>query len=168
MMKGLSLERLPWAAGDGLASPVSRSGKGLNACSALNDNRSRLNLMEDEQMARQANTAIAQQEAPGVTWHGRFSLEEREAMIREAAYFRYERRGYVHGNDLDDWLAAEHEIGFGRSRRPMPDAPEQEVQQSSVHGAAADETLKHIVRQHPQKAISLVESVEPKASPRKE
>jgi Protein of unknown function (DUF2934) len=124
--------------------------------------------MEDEYMARQANTAVAQPEAPGVTWHGRFSLEERETMIREAAYYRYLQRGCAHGHDLEDWLAAESEIAFGRSRRQPPDAPEQEVQQSSVHGAAADEALKHIVKQHPQKAISRVESVEPIDSPRKE
>ena len=28
-------------------------------------------------------------------------------MIQEAAYSLYERGGFVHGHDLDDWLAAE-------------------------------------------------------------
>ena len=28
-------------------------------------------------------------------------------MILEAAYSLYERGGFVHGHDLDDWLAAE-------------------------------------------------------------
>ena len=34
----------------------------------------------------------------------------REAMIREAAYFRAQRRGFAQGAELDDWLAAEAEI----------------------------------------------------------
>ena len=34
----------------------------------------------------------------------------RAAMIAEAAYFRAERRGFSPGGELDDWLAAEHEI----------------------------------------------------------
>jgi Protein of unknown function (DUF2934) len=34
----------------------------------------------------------------------------RETMIQEAAYFRAERRGFAHGGELDDWLAAEAEI----------------------------------------------------------
>jgi hypothetical protein len=43
-------------------------------------------------------------------------------MIAEAAYFRAERRGFVVGGELDDWLAAEAEIdqlaemGGSRSR----------------------------------------------------
>lgn len=35
---------------------------------------------------------------------------DRETRIREAAYFRFVARGYVHGHDLDDWFAAEAEI----------------------------------------------------------
>jgi len=35
---------------------------------------------------------------------------ERESMIREAAYFRAEQRGFARGQELDDWLAAEAEI----------------------------------------------------------
>jgi hypothetical protein len=34
----------------------------------------------------------------------------RLAMIRDAAYFRAERRGFAPGNDADDWAAAEREI----------------------------------------------------------
>jgi hypothetical protein len=32
-------------------------------------------------------------------------------MIRVRAYERYERKGCVDGNELDDWLAAEAEVG---------------------------------------------------------
>jgi hypothetical protein len=36
---------------------------------------------------------------------------QREELIRLAAYFRAERRGFAPGNDWEDWLAAEAEIG---------------------------------------------------------
>jgi hypothetical protein len=36
--------------------------------------------------------------------------ESREARIAEAAYWRAERRGFVGGQELDDWLAAEKEV----------------------------------------------------------
>lgn len=38
------------------------------------------------------------------------SEEARRAMISEAAYLRSERRGFVPGHDLEDWLAAEAEV----------------------------------------------------------
>jgi Protein of unknown function (DUF2934) len=38
-----------------------------------------------------------------------FSLN-REARIAEAAYWRAERRGFIAGHELDDWLEAEREI----------------------------------------------------------
>jgi hypothetical protein len=34
----------------------------------------------------------------------------REEMIREAAYFRAERRAFVAGGEFEDWIAAEREI----------------------------------------------------------
>ncbi len=36
--------------------------------------------------------------------------QTREAMIRLAAYTFYERRGYVSGSELEDWLEAEMEV----------------------------------------------------------
>ena len=36
---------------------------------------------------------------------------EREQRIREAAYFEVERRGFAPSHELEDWLAAEAEIG---------------------------------------------------------
>lgn len=36
--------------------------------------------------------------------------EKREALIRIAAYSFYERRGYVSGYELEDWLRAEMEV----------------------------------------------------------
>ena len=39
--------------------------------------------------------------------------DEREEMIRRAAYAAYERRGHLAGGELDDWLEAEQEIDRG-------------------------------------------------------
>ena len=38
------------------------------------------------------------------------SPEERFQMISEAAYFRAEQRGFLAGDDLADWLAAESDV----------------------------------------------------------
>ena len=39
-----------------------------------------------------------------------WSGEDRYRMIAEAAYFRSERRGFVSGSELQDWLDAEIEV----------------------------------------------------------
>jgi hypothetical protein len=39
-----------------------------------------------------------------------FSHAELESIIRRRAYELYEQRGFVDGNELDDWLRAEEEI----------------------------------------------------------
>ena len=102
-----------------------------------------------------------------ITWRGAFSLEQREAMIREAAYYHFMKRGYAPGHELDDWLAAEAELERISSDTAEV-VTEAGVQQSSVHGAGKDEELKRIVRQHPQKAIPQIESVEPAKAPFRE
>jgi hypothetical protein len=38
------------------------------------------------------------------------SAAQREVMIREAAYFRAERRAFASGGEIEDWFAAEREI----------------------------------------------------------
>lgn len=40
----------------------------------------------------------------------RVSAGERRAMIAQAAYLRAERRGFVPGGEVEDWLAAESEV----------------------------------------------------------
>lgn len=118
-------------------------------------------------MAEQNNPPATPQDAPAITWRGAFSLEQREAMIRDAAYFHYAKRGYAPGHALDDWLAAEAEIERGTAEtEEFP--PALEIQQSSLHGAGKDDELKRIVRQHPRKAIPQIESVEPAQAPFKE
>lgn len=37
-------------------------------------------------------------------------IENDEDLIREIAYQKFLERGASHGNDLDDWLAAEREF----------------------------------------------------------
>lgn len=122
-------------------------------------------------MARASRTPTNPQDDTGVTWRGDLSLEQREAMIRDAAYRRYAQRGYAPGHELEDWLAAETEIDRGTAE-PMPEpaegATEMEAQQSSVRGARKDDELKRIIRQHPRKAIPQVESVDPAAAPFRE
>jgi Protein of unknown function (DUF2934) len=38
------------------------------------------------------------------------NAEGRRALIAETAYLRAERRGFLPGHDVDDWLAAEAEV----------------------------------------------------------
>ncbi len=47
--------------------------------------------------------------APPVT-EVEISPEARRGMIAEAAYLRAERRGFVPGYELEDWIAAESEV----------------------------------------------------------
>jgi hypothetical protein len=123
--------------------------------------------MEDFIMAKKTRTPVNPQSDPDITWRGAFDLDQREAMIRDAAYYHYAKRGYAPGNELDDWLAAEAEI-----ERRMAESPESppdiEMQQSSVHGARVDDELKRIARQHPQKGIPQIEGIEPENAPFKE
>ena len=92
---------------------------------------------------------------------------QREAAIREAAYSLYAQRGYTPGHELDDWLEAEAELERMASES-TDSALESGAQQSSVHGAGKDDALKRIVRQHPQKGIPQVDSLDPENAPFRE
>lgn len=115
-------------------------------------------------MARQSRNAETRPDAPSVTWRGYHTLEERENSVREAAYYRYLAHGCCDGHDVEDWLEAEAEIDHGAAEA-MNAMPDREMQQSSVHGPASDDKLKRAVRQHPRRAISQVESVDPADAP---
>lgn len=118
-------------------------------------------------MDRSTRTSAKQPSDTTVTWRGNLSLEQREAMIRDAAYERYARRGYSPGHELEDWLAAEAEIDHGIPESAEP-GQELEIQQSSVHGAGRDDELKRMIRQHPRKAIPQIDSVDPANAPPRE
>jgi hypothetical protein len=115
-------------------------------------------------MARK--TPTAKQASRSAIGGGRStSPEDREAMIREAAYYHYVQRGYAPGHDIDDWLEAEAELA---SATPDEAEEEFELQQSGTHGAREDDELKRIVKQHPRKSIPEVESVGPEEAPGRE
>jgi len=46
--------------------------------------------------------------------------EKREAMIRIVAYTFYERRGFISGHELEDWLEAEMEVDRQSAAAPKP------------------------------------------------
>lgn len=48
------------------------------------------------------------------------SATEREEMVRQAAYYRAERRGFAPGYEWEDWLAAEAEVSRLASLEPAP------------------------------------------------
>jgi hypothetical protein len=56
--------------------------------------------------AKSARKGTANSNSPGQL----VSVEERQRMIAEAAYFRAMQHGFGNGDPLDDWLAAEREI----------------------------------------------------------
>ncbi len=115
-------------------------------------------------MPRPARTAQAKPEAPNVTWRGYHTVEEREAMIREAAYFRYLEHGCCDGHDVEDWLEAKTVIDHGAAKS-MQALQDYDMQQSSRHGPASEDKLKRAVKRHPRKAIPQVESMEPAEAP---
>lgn len=103
-------------------------------------------------------------------WRHELEHGERQRMIREAAYYRFMRRGYAHGHDLEDWLAAEAEL-FSPS--PEPQAVEAletafEVQQHSFYSSRKDEVMKRIIKKHPQRGIPQIEGIDPQEAPLKE
>ncbi len=51
---------------------------------------------------RKANAEVAR--------HPAHFAEDRQALIREAAYYSAARRGFAPGRELEDWLAAEAEV----------------------------------------------------------
>ncbi len=60
---------------------------------------------------------LAAKEAAWVAGHaggpspGSDTAEEREHLVREWAYFRAQRRGFIPGHEVDDWLTAERDLG---------------------------------------------------------
>ena len=48
------------------------------------------------------------------------SSAARDEMVRTAAYFRAERRGFAPGYEWEDWLAAEAEVRSPAGPEPVP------------------------------------------------
>lgn len=72
---------------------------------------------EEKPAAPPKKTTVSKPKPPAVT------AEERDRMIREAAYYIAERRGFVGGSPAEDWEQAEAEVdqllkGGKQRRRP--------------------------------------------------
>ena len=122
-------------------------------------------------MANKTSASLTPKGRANLPLAGEFSPEQRERMIRDAAYFRYVQRGSVHGHDLDDWLAAEAAFFAKEAEQQPPEYVERtelDVQESGVHSAWEDDALKRIIRQHPRKGIPQVEGIEAQEAPLKE
>lgn len=62
-------------------------------------------------VAKSPPRKAARESRPDVTLNALTLIgEDRRRLIAEAAYFRAEQRGFVPGNEVEDWLAAEMEI----------------------------------------------------------
>jgi hypothetical protein len=122
-------------------------------------------------MAGKTSTSVMQEGHADMAWRHGLESEERERMIREAAYYRFLRRGHAHGHDLDDWLAAEAALLAGR---PEPRAPTTadtqafDMQQHTLQSPMKDEALKRAIRKHPQRDIPRIEGIDPQDAPLKE
>lgn len=70
---------------------------------------------------------------PRMIFEGQYTSTEYYRMIAQAAYYLAEHRGFSGGHELEDWLAAEHEInsalgvqhGSGAGARAARDPKEQ-------------------------------------------
>ena len=57
---------------------------------------------------------------PSRTAVARSSATGREDMVRTAAYYRAERRGFAPGYEWEDWLAAEAQVSALAGSQPLP------------------------------------------------
>ena len=122
-------------------------------------------------MARIASKAISREGRPDSAKAWGVSLEAREHMIGEAAYYRYMQRGGAPGHELDDWLAAEADFEqTSLMRQPTEPSTNLEfgLQQSCTLGPREDEALKLRIKQHPRRDIPRIESMDPEDAPLKE
>lgn len=130
-------------------------------------------------MARNTSTSASVTHPSEIVRGWDLPNDERERMIREAAYYRFVRRGYKHGHDFDDWLAAEAavfagewEVALLRQGGEMPDtageAAELEIQQQSARSPRKDDVLKRAIKKSPQRAIPQIEGIEPAEAPFRE
>lgn len=64
---------------------------------------------------------------------------ERRRRIAEIAYYNAERRGFLQGAELDDWLAAERQIdGSGSEKGPAGEASALQAESAVGDGTARD------------------------------
>jgi hypothetical protein len=89
--------------------------------SSLSEPQSHLSLSDGESLSRRGGELLAVRDGPSrniahppVAVPSRGSplipASLRNDMIRDAAYFRAQSRGFVPGKEMEDWLAAEQEV----------------------------------------------------------
>lgn len=64
----------------------------------------------DKQALNTKSTGRSKSTATKFSQESGIDKDERRQMIAEAAYYRFQNRGYEAGCDIDDWLIAEEEI----------------------------------------------------------
>jgi Protein of unknown function (DUF2934) len=67
-----------------------------------------------------------------------YSERERDRWVAEAAYYRAEKRGFMPGFALEDWLAAEVLIAFEIARALTQSIPESPSASIACDNAAQD------------------------------
>lgn len=89
-------------------SPASKAATGktgtVKATSSIVELPVKPKVTEEKPAARPKKTTVSKPNPPAV------SAEERERMIREAAYYIAERRGFVGGSAAEDWEQAVAEV----------------------------------------------------------
>lgn len=131
-------------------------------------------------MAR-THSSTPRQNRPATAGELLLSPAARERMVREAAYFRSQQRGFEPGHEEEDWTAAEAEVERAIRRRPPDEADpaaagaraadtldDPGMQHGGPMGPAEDDALKRAVKGHPRRDIPRVESVAPEDAPRKQ
>ncbi len=68
------------------------------------------NLKSLPEMYRPRTSESPREEKASALRQPKVTAEERQQLIARAAYFRAERRGFLPGSEMEDWLAAEAEI----------------------------------------------------------
>lgn len=77
----------------------------------------------------------------------RAAAQRRQSMIREAAYFRAERRGFVGGDPIRDWLEAEAEIDRRLAEETEDAGPRGPgpIEQFEAQLAALDQEMRRLM-----------------------
>jgi hypothetical protein len=71
------------------------------------------------QPVAKTGTATARKRAPGPKAAERLPADvDRQALVRTAAYYRAQQRGFAPGRELEDWFAAEAEVAALTARAP--------------------------------------------------
>ena len=83
------------------------------------------------------------------------AAERRQSMIREAAYFRAQRRGFVGGNAVDDWLEAEAEVDHMLDEEAARGSSDGlgPIEQFEAQLAALDQEMRRLVGKARQRGL---------------